>query len=976
MIFLFLIQTMNILRSFLIFLLFTTMVVGQNNSTIYSNSLKEMDAWINNIYHSLTLEEKIGQLFMVAAYSNKNEKHVQELEKLVTENHIGGLIFFQGGPNRQAIIANRLQSFSKLPMLVGVDAEWGLSMRLDSTYRFPYNMTLGAVQDMKLIQDLGEAMAIQAKRMGIQFNFAPVVDVNTDPNNPIIGVRSYGETREIVTDRALAFMKGYQNEGLLATAKHFPGHGDTSTDSHHKLPVINLDKARLNKVELYPYKRLIKEGLSSVMVAHLNVPAYEPDHDLPSSLSYNIVTKLLKEELGFEGLIFTDALNMKAATNYLAPGEVDLAAFLAGNDLLLFSENVAIAAEKIKEAFLDERISEERLAYSVKKILKYKYKTGLVTKQIINRKNLVQDLNASIYDDLNTKLYDAAITLVKNSHRIIPFEDLSVENIGYLKLGDGAGETFFDNLNEFAKVERITPEQIDSLSGFTTVIVGYHKKDSPWSNHSFSEREKSLLTQLSEKTKVVLVSFAKPYALMAIEEQIKSVEALLVGYQDNLFAHRSAAQILFGTLPAKGELPVSISHKYPVGTGIKTKAIHRLGFSTPQNEGMNATVLKEIDAIIKDAINKKITPGAQILVARHGKVVYNKSFGYHSYSNDYKVKNTDLYDLASLTKILSTLPMVMKMYNDKEITLTSKLGALLPSMAASNKKDITLKDLLSHQAGLVAWLPFYKQTLDSNKKPSNLFYRYSYSSEFPIQVAENLYLKKDYSQSIINQIAESSLDKKIEYKYSDLGFILLKDIIENTYKKPLNVLVEDIFYKPMGATRLTYLPLQKFDMSEIPPTEEDNYYRYTTVQGYVHDMGAAMQGGVAGHAGLFGNALDVAKMMQMFLNGGLYGVDQFFSTSTFDTFNTCVYCTKGSRRGIGFDKPQLVGKPGPTCGCASISSFGHTGFTGTMVWADPEKELIYVFLSNRTYPDSNVNALSKENIRENIQRVIYESIEN
>ncbi len=967
---------MSILRSILIILLFTNTVVAQQVFTVYSNPQKETETWVNDTYNSLTLDEKIGQLFMVAAYSNKNEKHIQELEKLVTDNHIGGLIFFQGGPNRQAIMANRLQNLSKLPMLVGVDAEWGLSMRLDSTYRFPYNMTLGAVQDMKLIEELGTAMAMQAKRMGIQFNFAPVVDVNTNPNNPIIGVRSYGETREIVTDRASAFMKGYQYEGLLATAKHFPGHGDTSTDSHHKLPVVDLDKSRLNKVELYPYKKLIKEGLSSVMVAHLNVPAYEPDTNLPSSLSYNIVTKLLKEELGFDGLIFTDALNMKAAANYLAPGEVDLAAFLAGNDLLLFSENVAVAAEKIKEAFLDERISEERLAYSVKKILKYKYKSGLDVKPIIDRKNLVKDLNASYYDDLNTKLYDAAITLVKNNHKVIPFEDLMTENIGYLKLGDATGDTFFDNLNEFAKVERITAEQVDSLSGFSTVIVGYHKKDNPWSNHSFSDKEKNILTQLATKTKVVLVSFVKPYALIAIEEQIKSTEALIVGYQDNQFAHRSAAQILFGALPAKGELPVSISNKYSVGTGIKTKAINRLGFSTPRNEGMNPVVLRKIDTIIEEAITKKITPGAQILVARHGKVIYNKSFGYHSYANDFAVKNTDLYDLASLTKIVSTLPMVMKMYNDKVITLNSKLGNLLPSLSSSNKKDITLKDLLTHQAGLVAWLPFYKNTLDSNKKPDPLFYRYSYSADFPIQVSENLYLKKEYSQTIIDQIIESPIDKKIEYKYSDLGFILLKDIIENAYNMPLNELVENTFYKPIGATRLTYLPLQKFDMCEIPPTEEDNYYRYTTVQGYVHDMGAAMQGGVSGHAGLFGNALDVAKMMQMFLNGGIYGVNHFFSTSTFDAFNTCVYCAKGSRRGIGFDKPQLAGKPGPTCGCASANSFGHTGFTGTMVWADPEKDLIYIFLSNRTYPDSNVNNLSKENVRENIQRVIYESIEN
>ncbi|MDM1407558.1 glycoside hydrolase family 3 N-terminal domain-containing protein [Myroides sp. DF42-4-2] len=954
-------------------LLLPLLSIGQTKNKFYSPETLQQQ-WVDSVYNSMSLDQRIGQLFMVAAYSNKDEKHVQELESLVQKNEVGGLIFFQGGPQRQAAIANRLQRQSKLPMLVGIDGEWGLRMRLDSTYRFPYNMTLGAVQNLDLIEAVGQAMAKQSKRLGIQFNFGPVVDININPENPIIGVRAYGETREIVTDRALAFTRGYQSEGLFATGKHFPGHGDTSTDSHHKLPLIDLDKDRLHRVELYPYKKLINEGLSSVMVAHLNLPAYEPNDAIPSSLSYNVVTKLLREELGFEGLIFTDALNMKGVSSYLAPGEVDLAAFQAGNDLLLFSEDVAKAASKLREAYEKGDITESRLAYSVKKILDYKYKAGLNKPLQIDRNNLVEDLNASTYDDLNTKLYNEAITLVKNHNKLVPIRKLDQEKIVYVQLGDDDGTPFLEMMRNFAQVDVVKPSDLARLSAYSLVVVGYHKVDNPWRNQNFSADEKRIVGEIAKANRTLLVSFAKPYALTGIEAEIRDLEGLVVGYQNNVFAEQAAAQVIFGALGAKGELPVTITDKYDVGTGIKTKPLHRLGFSTPANEGLNPLVLKKIDSIAQYAVDNQLTPGAQILVARHGKVVYNKSFGYHTYQANEPVKNTDLYDLASLTKILSTLPMVMKMYNEQKITLQSKLGDLVPAFKHSDKANITLKDVLTHQSGLAAWIPFYKSTLDSTSHPADNLYRLQYSTAFPTQVSENLFLKKDYTQVMLAEIANSKLASKPDYKYSDLGFISIKEYIERLYHGTLDQLVEDKFYRSIGATRLTYLPLRKFNAKEIPPTEVDTYYRYTTVHGYVHDMGAAMQGGVSGHAGLFGTALDVAKMMQLYLNEGEYGGEHFFSKATFEVFNACVYCAKGNRRGIGFDKPQLAGKPGPTCGCASVTSFGHTGFTGTMTWADPENELIYVFLSNRTYPDSNVNKLSKENIRENIQQLIYESI--
>lgn len=973
--------------------------------TIYAQkkNISVEDAWVNRVYDEMTLEEKIGQLFMVAAYSNKTESHVNELMSLVQNQKIGGVIFFQGGPGRQAKITNKLQNASKLPLFVGIDAEWGLSMRLDSTYRYPWNMSLGAVQDMKLLEQMGVQMAEQANRMGIHFTFGPVVDINTNAANPIIGNRSFGETREIVTERALAVMKGLQSQNVFATAKHFPGHGDTSTDSHHSLPYLDFSKKRLYDIELYPYKKLIQNGLASIMVAHLDVPAFEPQKGVPTSLSYNTITKILKEDLEFEGLIFTDALNMKAASNYKGAGEVDLAAFLAGNDVMLFSENVPLAIQKFVEAYQNGKFDDNRLEHSVKKILAYKYKAGLNKYKPIDYANLYNDLNSVRYDVLNNKLYENLVTVVKNERQELPLDTRS--KIAYVKLGDDVNNTFVDELKKYANVDVFFSTTVDDstiLDAYDHVIVGFHKADGAWKKHDFTTIELNLLQNIAQNHKTTLVSFTKPYALSAITffDALKSV---VLAYQNNDFAQKVATQIIFGDLPSKGKLPVTINKSYEVGDGVLLKATPNKAprgnftreklvevapeeaievvnipaavsadlFSTPEKEKMNGAKLKEIDRLAQSAIDREYTPGIQVLVARNGKIIYQKAYGTLSYDDKAPVTNETVYDLASLSKILGTLPMVMKLYDEGKINFNSTLGDLLPRFKNTDKAKITLKELLTHQSGLVAWIPFYKETLE-NGYPSKSLYRMTYSKEFPVQISENLYLKKDYQDIILDRIKESKLGSKT-YKYSDLNFILLKEIVEAKYNKPLDVLVEDTFYKKIQ-TNLTYNPLQKMDMHVIAPTELDTYYRHTKIQGYVHDMGAAMFGGVGGHAGVFGNAVDVFKMMQFYLNGGIYNGQRILSEKTLKDFNTCYYCSNGNRRGAGFDKPQL-GSSGPTCGCASKNSFGHTGFTGTMTWVDPEYNLVYVFLSNRTYPNADDNKLSKANTREDIQQIIYDAIQ-
>ena len=939
--------------------------------------------WVDSVYNQMNFEERVGQLFMVAAYSNKDTVHTNSIDKLIKDYKIGGLIFFQGGPVRQANLTNRFQSESKLPLFIGIDAEWGLSMRLDSTYRYPWNMTLGAIRDTKLIEKLGVKMALESKRMGIHFNFSPVLDINTNPKNPIIGFRSFGENKENVTNDAIALMKGVQSQGVFSTGKHFPGHGDTETDSHQSLPVVNFSKERLNEVEFYPYKKMFEAGLVSVMVAHLNVPSLEPRINYPSSISYNVVTNVLQNQLGFEGLIFTDALNMKGASNYrkpdntpLNPGDIDLEAFLAGNDILLFSENVPMAIQNITKAYQDHLITEERLSQSVKKILKYKYFAGLNKYKPVVTANLISEINPISNDALQYELYENAITVLKNKNDILPITNLENNKIAYVKLGDDVNSAFVNTLKKYTEVTEVANENIDSLNvqlrAYKTVIVGFHKSDKAWKKYDFTEKEMIWLQEIAKNNIVILDVFTKPYSLLPIAT-FDEIEGVIVSYQNADIAQEVSAELIFGAIEAKGKLPVSVNENFKVNEGLFTPKTNRLGFTAPENVGMNSVILSQIDILAKKAIDNKMTPGIQVLVARKGKVIYQKSFGYHTYDPIIKVQNSDIYDIASLTKIVSTLPNVMQLYDQKKVNLDTKLGEMLPIFQNTDKKDIAFKDLLSHYAGLQAWIPFYKATLDSASIPLTKYYRKTFDEKFSKQVADSLFLRNDYHDTIMKIIATSKLSPKKEYKYSDFTFIILKEFLEKITLKKLDVLSQENFFSSLGMNNTMYNPLQKVNKSIIPPTEIDTYFRHQVIQGYVHDMEAAMEGGVAGHAGIFSNAIDVAKMMQMYLQKGNYGNHTYFSEKTFDDFNTCYFCKEANRRGLGFDKPQL-GTAGPTCGCVPMISFGHTGFTGTIAWADAENEIVYVFLSNRTFPEATVNKLSKENIREDIQKIIYEAI--
>ena len=936
--------------------------------------------WVDSMFSTMTIDQKIGQLFMVQAYSNLDEKHSIGIDSLIEKYHIGGLIFMQGTPIKQAELTNRYQSKAKTPLLIGFDGEWGLDMRLKNTYRFPWNMTLGAIRNNKLIEDFGIQLGKHCKRLGIQMNFAPVVDVNTNPENPIIGNRSFGESRENVTEKSISFIKGMQSQKILSSAKHFPGHGDTSTDSHKTLPVLEYEFERLDSIELYPYKELIQNSLTSVMVAHLSVKALEPNSQLPTSLSYNVISNLLKKELKFNGLILTDALNMKGAADYAEPGDIDLAALLAGNDILLIPENVPSSVLKIKSALENKIITEERINYSVEKILKAKYWAGLNKSKLVEIENLQNDLNAIEDELLHRSLVENSISLLINENNIFPIQNLEKKNIAYVKFGDDDGNSFVNMLKNYTNVDVISSENLDDLitqlAPYNLVIIGYHKSNlNPWKDYKFLDKDLVWIQEIARLKKVIIDVFASPYSLLDIKT-FQNIEGLVVSYQNSILAQEISGQMIFGALETKGKLPVSIKNNFAEGHGLISTSLKRLAYSIPEEMGMSSLKLKKIDSMASIILKEKMAPGMQILVARKGTVIYNKSFGKHSDNESVKVENNHLYDVASMTKILATLPLIMELEEEGEFKIESTLASLLPKLKKTNKGKLTVKEVLSHYGRLQAWIPFYLKTLDSTKHPSEEYYRTEISRKFNLKVSNNLYLRSDYKDSIIDIIAKTDLLDKQQYKYSDLSYFLFKDYLEKYYRKNLNDLTQSHFYKSIGANRTTYLPIEKFDLNEIVPTEKDEYYRYELVHGYVHDMGAAMQGGIGGHAGLFANANDVAKLMQMYLQKGYYGGKRYFQPSTIDTFNHRYFEDKKVRKGLGFDKPQLVEAEKATCSCVSDKSFGHSGFTGTYTWADPESEIVYVFLSNRVYPTAENRGLVNENIRTQIQQYIQDAIIN
>lgn len=1001
---------------FILILLYLT-VQGQNNQ--YNNAIPGKNStppdrsvqWVDSVFYSLTPDERISQLIMIAAYSNRDQMHIAEISYLIQTFNPGGIIFFQGGPIRQANMTNFFQMVAKTPLLIGIDGEWGLNMRLDSTFGFPRQMMLGAVTNNQLIYDMGWEIANQMKALGIHVNFAPVVDINSNPKNPVISNRSFGEYRENVTQKGISYMKGMQDNGLLAVAKHFPGHGDTQTDSHFSLPIINHTFQRLDTVELFPFRALIKNAVSGIMVAHLHIPSLDPRPNTASTLSENIIKNLLRKEMKFNGLIYTDALNMQGVSAFNKPGELEVKALQAGNDILLMPSDAGIAIQAIKKAIREGVLSQSQIDSSCRRVLLAKYKAGLSNYKPVELDKLILAIQSKKATTIQRKLATSAITIVKNDFSLLPLQKLDTLKIAVVLAGTDQTNLFTETMSLYKSIDcyflpnsidsSITDSLLFSLRHYNLIIGSIHNTNSqPQRNYGILPSAIHFFDTLATLRKVILHVPATPYAL-SLFKNIYNFQSIIVSYHDIPVTQEYSAQLIFGGIPAKGHLPVTAS-VFPVNTYFQTPASYRLQYAQPEEININSSALNAVDSIVAEAIKAKAIPGCQVLAAKDGVVFYNKSFGYHAYDTIRKVKNSDLYDLASLTKITGTMPAIMKLYQEGEIRLKGKLSNYLHTLKKTNKKDITLIDILTHQARLQPFIPMYMQVLEpekQNEKLTSPAFSATYSIklsnalfgnantkyrnnliikkpdiEHGILVADDMYLSNSYTDSIFVTINKSELLKEKQYKYSDLGFIYLYQLIEQKTRTAMNEYVDKYFYQKLGAETMGYLPLNHIDRNRIVPSENDQFFRKQIIQGYVHDPTAAMLGGVSGHAGVFANANDLAKLMQMYLNKGTYGGDKFFEPSTIEYFTSCPFCEHHNRRGIGFDKPEMESANGPTCQCVSAKSFGHSGFTGTYTWADPETGLLFIFLSNRVYPDATNNKLVELNIRTRIHEVFAKAI--
>lgn len=938
--------------------------------------------WVDSVLRTFTLDEKIGQMIMVRVYANDPKSRVDSITKDICEYNLGGLIFFKGGPVGQAKMTNYYQNIAKTPLFIAIDGEWGLGMRMkDSTISFPKQMTLGAIQDDKLIYEMGKEIAREFRRVGLTINFAPVVDINSNPKNPVINTRSFGEDKDNVAKKGIAYTKGMQDGGLLGSAKHFPGHGDTDKDSHKTLPVISHTLNQIDNIDLYPFKQMISAGVSSVMVAHLFIPALEKKDKLASSLSKNIITKLLKQKLCYDGLIFTDALDMKGIVNFNDPGEASLEALMAGNDILLLPSNTDSTVKKIKEAVYNGQIIEQELDYHCKKILSYKYRVGLNKYKPIKLKGLVDDINNPKGELLNRKLYESAITLVLNNN-LIPILKTDTLTFATISVGSKTKTAFQEMVDNYVPANHYNlgkdfkAKEADSiaglLAGYKLVLVDLnYNTNTPNDSFGIHLETLRLVDSIKSKTKIVLCLYTVPYSI-GYFHNLGNAEAIISANQNNNITKELAAELIFGGIEARGKLPVTASQSFPLNTGLSSSKL-RMKYTLPEEAGLDSKYFRKIDSIAQKGIKDEIYPGCQIMVVKNGMVIHQRSYGFHTYEPKQFVTNSDLYDIASVTKVAATTLAVMKLYERGVLDLNWKLGDILPSLKKSNKTNLRIKDVMTHQAKLKAWIPFYKETLKGGKLDTNI-YRKVPSDKFSLRVADSVYINKSFTDSIFNEIANSDLRDNDSYVYSDLGFYLMKEIVEKLSNKSLDKYLKDNFYKPLGLSTICFNPRNYFPLERIVPSENDTVFRKQIIHGDVNDQGAAMLGGVSGHAGLFSNANDLAVLFQMLMNGGEYAGVRYLQDSTIKRFTS--YQFSNSRRGLGFDKQVPDNKhAGPCCKEASTESFGHSGFTGTFIWADPKHDMIYIFLSNRTYPYSTINKLADSGIRTKIQSLIYKAIE-
>jgi beta-N-acetylhexosaminidase len=977
------------LRSFL-FLIIVSLSLSLSAQKSDPPFLKYLNhPWVDSVLKSLTPEEQVAQLIWIAGFSNGDISYDVSISNQIKKTGVGGVIFFQDQAVKQSEMINYFRQISKVPPMIATDGEWGIGMRLQGVIKFPFQMTLGAIQNDSLIYQMGKAVALQFLRAGVNINLAPVADVDNNPENPVINYRSFGEDPQIVSLKTRMYMNGLQDNGIIAVAKHFPGHGDTEVDSHLDLPVIRHSRTRLDSVELYPFKSLINAGITGIMPGHLSVTSLDSIPNLPATLSTNILTKLLKQELSFKGLILSDAMNMGGVTKYSVPGEAEIKSLKAGMDVLEYVTDPEMAIKTIVERMKKGEISQESITEKCRKVLAAKYWSSLNHPRPVAIENITGELSPPSTEALIRELYANALTVINNKQNPIPVRQIDTLKIATLAINSAGMTAYQQRISRYLRADHFfidtlnlkkTDALLKKLAGYDLVIAGIFKTDQKSSsNFGIPEGLNIFLERLNSQNRSIITYFGNPYAIDRIAA-IQEADGLIVAYQENSFTEDLAAQLIFGGIGAKGLLPVTINKKYPAGYGIKTPGNLRIQYGIPESAGINSELLnRKVDSIANFGITAGAYPGCEVMIARKGVVVFQKTYGYQTYEDRIAVAEDDLFDLASVSKISGPLPGLMLLNSSGKFSPDEKLGTYLPYFKKSNKGDIPMRDFLTHQAGLVSWIPFWKETVRKNGTFKWHIFSHEQTRKYPLEVANNLYINKNYRKKIFTEIKKTKLGEK-KYLYSDLTFIISPEIIDRLTGEPWNEFVTREIYHKIGAFDIGFNPYKNYPLSRIVPTEYDSLFRKQQLHGTVHDEGAAMLGGISGHAGLFATANDLMKLMELYRRMGNYGGEQLINKEVLEEYTRVQFPENKNRRGLGFDKPALYNpetRPEniyPTRS-ASPESFGHSGYTGTFVWIDPKTELTYIFFCNRVYPTRNNNLLTELNLRTILLQAIYDSIE-
>jgi beta-N-acetylhexosaminidase len=945
--------------------------------------------WVDSVLKTLSTEEKVAQLIWIAGFSNRDISYDVDISNQILKTGVGGVIFFQNQAVKQAEMINYFRQISKVPPMIASDGEWGIGMRLQEVIKFPFQMTLGAIQDDSLIYRMGKAIAQQFKRAGVNINLAPVADVDNNPENPVINFRSFGEDPQNVIRKTLMYMNGLQDNGIISVAKHFPGHGDTDVDSHFDLPVIRETRGRLDSVELPPFISLINAGIIGIMPGHLSVMALDSIPNLPTTLSGNVLTKLLRQELSFKGLILSDAMNMGGVTKYSVESEAGFLSLKAGMDVLEYVTDPEKTIKTITDRMRKGEISMESITEKCRRVLAAKYWAALNQPSPVATEKILEELSPAATEALIRELYANALTVINNKENLIPVQHIDTLKIATVAINNPGKTGYQQRISKYAPADHFfidtlnnkkTDALLKKLTRYDLVIAGIFNTDQKASsNFGIPDSLNSFLEHLNSQNKTIISYFGNPYALAKVDA-IQMSDGLIVAYQENDLTEDLAAQLIFGGIGAKGLLPVTINKKYPAGFGIITPGNLRLQYGIPESAGLNSEFLEsKIDSIANYGLTRGAYPGCEIMIARKGIVVFHKTYGYQTYENRIGLSEDDLFDLASVSKISGPLPGIMLLNSLGKFSPDEKLGTYLPDFRKSNKGNIVMRDFLTHQAGLVSWLPFWRETMRKDGTFKRNIFSHEQTKKYPFEVADNLYINKNYRRKMFTEIKKSPLGAK-KYLYSDLTFIIAPEIINRLTGQPWNEFVTREIYHKIGAFDIGFNPYQKYSLERIVPTEYDSLFRKQQLRGTVHDEAAAMQGGISGHAGLFATANDLMKLMELYRRMGNYGGEQLIRKDVLEDYTRVQFPENKNARGLGFDKPSLYNpdvRPEriyPTKG-ASPESFGHSGFTGTFVWVDPKAEISYIFFCNRVYPTRNNNLVSGLNIRTKILQAIYDSTE-